>query len=627
MSREVMRPNIPDVPDNIDKALRDFLLPVKQILELFTGRSRAGSLERVVTERGLQNMGLPPSLLLPNTKTMDLGGYFTSDKVPKPPTTLVVQSQVFANVLAWTNPADMEEISHVEIWAGNVQNRSAAILVGIETAPGNRWTHNAINVKLNYYYWIRTVTFGGKYSAWEPIDAQGGYLVPSGLKGTINEMMNALTQNDTYQIEYKIIADAFKVIKPSSVIDEWDSGTDYGFGEFVWYGNPVAYYKSTQTPNQGNQPDSSPTYWVDVTDAIDSAQTVFIIGDIDGAAAVGINGGLIVDGTIIGRHLDADIITGVHISAQAQIALADGGSLTIGSSGTLSIGANGLLTMANGGMMVVGNDQVIIDSNANSIIVAPDGGPVGNDYAELKGDSLKLYYWDAAGHNIYKSLTRVESGTASNGDIVILPGIWKEQPKIIVSPRNVQICDKTVATTQDQFIEVIDNAPYEDPAGSRIWKFVPEIRLVKGQGLIVGDVPEASVSVFNGSSCSNGSSYTTPANTIKVKVTGTCNIEFSHVNSGVSTAQLYVYINGVPYLVVDKTEVLPNNMVPVNYSIGFSKTIDIVAGSYSVYLRACGSGTTYTGANVSSSGTIAECTISGSSEVADGTVNWMASGN
>jgi hypothetical protein len=123
----------------------------------------------------------------------------------------------------------------------------------------------------------------------------------------------------------------------------------------------------------------------------------------------------------------------------------DGGDIYVASS----------INLSEGGRATFGNQNVIIDTAGShgSIVVAPDGGPTSQHYAKLNNDDLELWYWNGSRHQLYNSMTRIESGVASANTYVTLPGIWKTQPKIMVSP-NVLSSYNASYPNQSQSVEV-----------------------------------------------------------------------------------------------------------------------------------------------------------------------------
>jgi len=98
----------------------------------------------------------------------------------------------------------------------------------------------------------------------------------------------------------------------------------------------------------------------------------FIVGEVDGESQVGIDGNLVVDGTILARHVAADQIDGDHISATSVIALASGGSLTMGSGVTLEIAEGGVLNIIGSLAITGGAEGIAQFSDAGGLAVKDD---------------------------------------------------------------------------------------------------------------------------------------------------------------------------------------------------------------------------------------------------------------
>jgi hypothetical protein len=202
-----------------------------------------------------------------------------------------------------------------------------------------------------------------------------------------------------------------------------------------------------------------------------------------------INGNMVVDGTI----------DGTKIHAQSEISL------------------------DNGGKAVFGNNNVIIDTStgADSIIVAPDGGPATQDYAELKHGNLKFYYWDsgASQHVLYNAMKRIETGVADNDDTVLIPGIWKVQPKIMVSPNVVQSYDSAYSSQDQSWKMAVTNIANQSGTSNK-WQFQPKATLELAAGVVGTTVNQqwgqTYTDVYERTHYS--SIYTLPANTRDLSV-------------------------------------------------------------------------------------------------------------
>ena len=165
------------------------------------------------------------------------------------------------------------------------------------------------------------------------------------------------------------------------------------------------------------------------------AVTPFIVSTVDGVSSVGIDGNLIVDGSVLANAIAANQITGNHISASSQIDIASSGRLRVGTVGT-------------------------------------------DDYVELSQADINFNYYDSVNeeYRTYKTLRRIETGSAASGATVTLPGIWKSTPNIVVTPLSMPVFDVD-AVAQDQKVMFSASNIQETSSGSRVYTFVPTATL------------------------------------------------------------------------------------------------------------------------------------------------------
>ena len=146
----------------------DFLEKVKTLLDLREGHTRDQG-NRFVTLDQLVSMGLITSSGAKASQSLTGG-----DTVrPNPPTNLQITNNFGSHTLTWDNPPD-KDLSHVEVWRGEVQPRDQAELVGIVTNPVETVSFVGVLPSIDYYYWIRAVDTSGNYSLWCPGDQMGG---------------------------------------------------------------------------------------------------------------------------------------------------------------------------------------------------------------------------------------------------------------------------------------------------------------------------------------------------------------------------------------------------------------------------------------------------------------------
>jgi predicted phage tail protein len=158
----------------------------------------------------------------------------------------------------------------------------------------------------------------------------------------------------------------------------------------------------------------------------------------------------------------------------------NGGSLWVGSQ----------ISLSEGGQLVLGNDNILMETGGTDtgrIIIAADGGWQTNDYALLEDGDLKFYYWDGTNHQEYKSVKRIEVGSAENNTTVYIPGVWRDKPEIIVSPKNLR-CYEGSFDGQDQDLQ-LDAVNINQYTNGK-YRFTPRASLQIGSGTYEYSIPE-----------------------------------------------------------------------------------------------------------------------------------------
>jgi hypothetical protein len=144
--------------------------------------------------------------------------------------------------------------------------------------------------------------------------------------------------------------------------------------------------------------------------------------------------------------------------------------------------------------------------DASEIVTMGAGG----NYSRLHSGDLEIYRnVPSVGVTLYKALSRVESGVASNNTLVTIPGYFATQPRVQVSPATLAVFDKDFAA-QDQALICAPGSVTETASGSMIWQFTPTatLSLASGNGQTLINASSGSISADNWTS----TTYTTPAN-------------------------------------------------------------------------------------------------------------------
>ena len=185
---------------------------------------------------------------------------------------------------------------------------------------------------------------------------------------------------------------------------------------------------------------------------------VFTVDTTTTPPTVGINGNLIVDGSIAGEK----------IFSGAKIQLGDGGEFVTG--------ANSIVQMASG---------VILLDSVNGVIQVKDPENVTTgDYVKIDTGDITTYKYLGGAYYPMKSLRKMATGSnVPNNTAVIIPSRFPSQPEIFVSPCNLQTYDASPYGNQDQslFLQATD-INYNPTTG--VCTFVPraELRIAAGSG-------------------------------------------------------------------------------------------------------------------------------------------------
>lgn len=571
----------------------DFLEKVKTLLDLREGHTRDQD-ERFVTIRQLKAMGSGNSVggvvIIGGGGSSTPGGG-TDSTPPSPPTNLNIQNDTLTHTLTWTNPAE-SDFSHIEIWRSLVQDRTQAQCVGIATKPTETITLNGVSPRLNYYYWIRAIDQSGNYSIWTPNNLMGGELIAGEFAQSINATLTDLFDDDRYMTNHTIVADSFKIIQPNAGLTE--------------------------------------------------GKAVFAVGNINGTPSVGIIGNLIIDGTILGDALHAESVTADKIGANAITAVKVAANAINGD----HIQAQSSIKLNEGGKLTVGNNNVVLDSIDDQIIVAPDNGTIigtpeydGVDYCSLKDGNISFMYWDGGRHQLYNSLKRVEMGMSIPNNVrVTIPGIWKAQPKIIVSPADIMTYNRYHNANQNLVCTA------EDIQKSGLtYSFTPRAYLRLTDGLT--GLPISLSARANGTGWwendwhwANTASRTTPLNTTTLTLNGTlyggCWRKYYNMGGYYDRATFYVRvwvnIDGVDYW-CEEWSARGDGLL----SKTFTKTVSgLASGAHNYYLKIA-----YMHGDVNGYGTTYDYVLHGQIDVtnettnqstfttlANGTLNYMAVG-
>jgi hypothetical protein len=183
-----------------------------------------------------------------------------------------------------------------------------------------------------------------------------------------------------------------------------------------------------------------------------------------------------------------------------------GGNLSVAN---LSTGAlpNDVLFSLGGGVVELdgaGEIRVFKDLTENA------------DYVRLTSGEIRFLTYAGGAYQTYNYLKRLEVGAANNNTLVTIPGYWKAQPKVMVSPASLKLYDSAYSG-QSQSINCAPGTVTETSPGSGVWQFTPTATLTLG-----GNTGSSAINNTSGSTSSNSwtsSTQTTPANCSQITPT------------------------------------------------------------------------------------------------------------
>ncbi|SDU26526.1 host specificity factor TipJ family phage tail protein [Desulfobacula phenolica] len=198
-------------------------------------------------------------------------------------------------------------------------------------------------------------------------------------------------------------------------------------------------------------------------------------------------------------HLAAESVDATKMAVEALSAItANMGTLTTGliqnADGSMSINLNNNSFNLGDKLTWDGIALTISGWNPSTDTTTIDGGKVwagscitiGNmdgvsDFVQISSNGIITYrYFNATiGHQPVKSLKRIEYGYCESGVTVTLPGYWAKQPIIHVSPRTIKTY-VNAHSDYDQQIECPNPVSYEVSTG--VWAFNAVAQLILSDG-------------------------------------------------------------------------------------------------------------------------------------------------
>lgn len=370
--------------------------------------------------------------------------------------TAITASPIMFGIALQIAHATTADIDYCEVWAATGNDRATAVQVGI-TRDG-AFNHEALGNAATRYYWARTRNKWDEPSAWYPLSATGGVQASTiADPSDVIKLLNSDVTNDAL-IQYLAgtsgiidLLDTASMVLADGVTEP---GVTANYRQHVTFGDTIALYArdriSLSLDKNGRvagmvmgwlQPDVSEiAFYTNVfkianPDAPEDTKAVFTTGMVNGTQTVGINGELIVDGTILARHLAANQLTvgeNVAMGPNAYISWSN----VSGRPNTTYIDENGIYTgtltadQVTAGTFTGRTFQTTASTSADRIII--DAATNRQTFTGLNRQSGGTYVNIAQFGT--KATTGLENYTSiiSAGDdvtgVVLLPGGYSVDP-------------------------------------------------------------------------------------------------------------------------------------------------------------------------------------------------------
>lgn len=408
MSRITYPPTIPAI-SGFDTALSNVLKPIKATIDLREGRTTSRP-DRFISARDLEAIGIKLDTEYDRQPwTLPTSEVRSDDKPPAAPTNVLVAAVgMSSHRVSWVNPPD-EDLYYIDIYRGTTSTFADADKAHVVTVAkyeiGQPMFRDLAGHELDdeYFYWLVAVDWAGNES-----DAAFVGSVEAAANPSIDDILATLTG------DIKLTHLNEELSTPISAIPGIQSSLSSVITTVSTHTSQIASAQSTLSTHTNELGELEAEYFVklDVNGAVSGfgivnaagttytifrtdkfvvvnpASTInqapFVVGTVAGVGStVGINGALVVDGTVSAYGIATNAITATKINGGGF------GNLTI-TSGSLTIQTSNGLTISGGGTMLISSGSKL-DIQATSGITVTSGTV---DFAA--GTDLKMI---GAGYN------------------------------------------------------------------------------------------------------------------------------------------------------------------------------------------------------------------------------------
>ena len=338
---------------------------VAEILDLWAGYRNNG-LNKLLTES--DRSSLEPSSLPPTPETTG------DDEAPSPPTSFTVTAAGFnSHRLDWKNPFD-DDLYFILVYRGTVDDFTDESVdkIAYVTAIAREGQNQSVIVSglepdVTYYYWITAVDWSRNESAPTP-SVEAAYTI----NRSVQDIMDILLEKIDYAHISSQLQDA------TDVVENIDEGVVFASNVDGHLIGMVYANTGTQTSHISIVSDSFRI--INPGDGLDYSVPFIVDEDPTnpGSDIVGINGNLIVLGSIKAKSLETSSITAAYL---------DGGGF-----GDLTITSGSLTIQTSDGLVISGGGNILISSSGGLEIEASGGMMVNTGSADfLAGTDLNMY--------------------------------------------------------------------------------------------------------------------------------------------------------------------------------------------------------------------------------------------
>lgn len=180
-----------------------------------------------------------------------------------------------------------------------------------------------------------------------------------------------------------------------------------------------------------------------------------------------------------------------------------GGNVDIANLSTGALPTDVVMSLGGGVIELDGNGEIRVfkDLAANA------------DFVRLTSGEIRFLRYIGGVYQTYNYLSRLEAGVANNNTLVTIPGYWKAQPRVMVSPASLQLY-RAAYSGQDQALTCSPGPITETSPGSGVWEFTPTATLNLADNSGGGGINNSSGSTSSNSWSS--ATQTTPANCTQI---------------------------------------------------------------------------------------------------------------